>query len=234
MSYHHQNLSDGKLPLWRYGRAWWGRLHWGWGFFKPTSLLLVGVGLRGACVYLRSFHFYVSWGDYEGEHGRWEVGWSDGALRIEHPWVRPDGWCRSDPWWKHAIRLPIVDWLLGREECTTRESQPVDVFVPMPEGSYRAVATAVTHVLTRRWYWPSRRRESVWLGIPGGIPHSGKGENSYDCGDDGLWAIGGDTIDEAIGNAVASVLRSRRRHGHDSKGTGIVPVAVVNAKDGQP
>ncbi len=27
-SYHHQNLSDGKQPLWRHGRAWWGPLAW--------------------------------------------------------------------------------------------------------------------------------------------------------------------------------------------------------------
>jgi hypothetical protein len=70
-------------------------------------------------------------------------------------------------------------------------------------------------------------RDGVKLDIPGGIPHNGKGENSWDCGDDGLWGCGGDTVEEAIGHAVSSVLRSRRRYGHDSHGTGREPVHVV-------
>lgn len=229
-SYHHQNLTDGRLPLWRHGRAWWRCLNWGWSIFHKHDLLLAGIGRRGFCLYLRWFGFYLTWSrrDDFADRGRWEVAWSDGALRLEHPWVRQDGWCRSDPWWKQAIRLPIVDWLIGRDRCETVQGAPVDVFVPLPEGSYRAVATPETRTWRRRWYWPLRRREDVRLDIPGGIPFAGKGENSWDLDDDGLFGCGGDSIEDAIGQAVESVLRYRRRRGHDAHGTGRQPLKVCN------
>lgn len=228
MRYHHQNLTDGVLPLWRHGRAWLWRLHWGWGVFHPSSLLLLGLGRDGMCIYLRAFHFYLTWGDTESERGRWEIWWSDGALRIEHPWVRQDGWDRRDPWWKHALRIPVVDWLLGKVRYESVAEAPVEVFVPMPEGCYRAIATPSTRTWRRRSYWPMRRVRDVSIEIPGGIPFSGKGENSWDCGDDGLFGLGGDNIEDAIANCVRSVLRSRRRHGHDSAMTGAAPAIVLN------
>lgn len=230
--YHHQNLTDGKLPLWRYGRAWWGRLHWGWNLFWPTSLLLFGIGRRGCCLYLRWFGFYLQWSPSDDfcDRGRWEISWHGGCLWLEHPWVRQDGWCRDDPWWRKQCVLHVVDWLIGRDRCETTKGQPVEVFVPMPEGCYRAIATPETYVWRRRFYVPLRRRDDVRLDIPGGIPFSGKGENSWDCGDDGLFGCGGDTIEDAIAQAVKSVLRARRRYGHDSKGTGRAPAVVLNAE----
>lgn len=229
--YHHQNLTDGKLPLWRYGRAWWGRLHWGWHAFHRTELLSVSVRKWGFSIYLRAFGFYFGDNrDYSEERGRWQISWNDGCLWLEHPWVRQDGWVRSDPWWKKMAVLHVVDWLLGRSRCEHTTGKPVEVFVPLPEGSYRAIATPETYVWRRRFYVPLRRRDDVRLDIPGGIPFSGKGENSWDCGDDGLFGCGGDTIEDAIAQAVKSVLRARRRYGHDSKGTGRAPAVVLNAE----
>lgn len=231
MRYHHQNLTNGRLPLWRYGRAWWGKLHWGWHCFYPTSLLLVSVRRWGFSVYLRWFGFYASWNDDDGyEHPQWEVSLHDGCVWLEHPWIRQGEWRWSDPWWRKQIVLHVVDWLIGGYRCETVKGEPFDVFVPMPEGSYRATATPKTMTWRRRWYWPIRRRESVWLKLDPGIPHSGKGENSWDCGDDALCGIGGDTVEDAIANAVRSSLRSRRRHEHDSHGTGREPVKIIGPK----
>lgn len=224
MHYHHQNLTDGRQPLWRHGRAWWGRFHWGWTVFRRSTLGVelgrgrLSVGLGFASLYLR-------WAG----GGVWEVSWHNGGLWVRTPWERQMEWRSSDPWWKKTIKLPVIDWLLGRDRCTTTKGTPFEVFIPMPEGSYRAMATPETRVWRRRWYVPQKRRDSVWLDIPGGIPCSGKGENSWDCGDDGLWGCGGDTLELAIGHAVASSLRDRRRYGHDSKGTGRKPALVVGA-----
>jgi hypothetical protein len=45
----------------------------------------------------------------------------------------------------------------------------------------------------------------------------GKGENAWDCGPDGIFAMSGlgRTVEEAIGHVVAAALRDRHRRGHD-------------------
>lgn len=225
MHCHSQNLTDGKLPIWRHGRAWLGSLECEWNVFRDTRLLLGKAGRWQFSIYLRWFSLHMSLGRQRG--GLWEVSWHDGALRFEHPWIRQNEWRRDDSWWRKAITLNVRDWLLGRQRYETTKGVSFDVVVPMPEGCYSAKATQETRIWRRRWYVPMRRCDHVWLDIDGGIPYSGKGENSWDCGDDGLWGTGGSTLEEAIGNAVASVLTSRRRHGHDSKGTGREPVMAT-------
>lgn len=230
MRYHHQNLSDGKKPLWRYGRAWWGRLHWGWGIGRPSELLLLGFHLSGFCVYLRSIHFYVDWGERDDrDSGRFEIGWSDGAIYLEHPWCRQDGWARSDPWWKHRVRLSVVDWILGRTKMSMDEGDAIATVVPMPEGQYRATARPYT-VTHKRPRWFTRQWHGWKIDVPRGIPYAGKGENSWDCGDDGLWGLStpAASMDEAIGKVVSTVLERRSRYGHDSKGTGRTPSMILN------
>lgn len=224
MRFHVQNLSYDRLPTWRHGRGWLGRLHAEWSILRDTHLLLASVSLTGFSVYARWFSLFLDFGDSEERGGRFAVSWSDGTLRIEHPWERRNEWRSDDPWWKKSISLHVVDWLIGRARCETIDGETLNVVVPMPEGSYRATAKHQTRIWRRRWYWPDLRRDSVWLDIPKGIPFAGKGENSWDCGDDGLFGTGGDNVEDAIANAVQSVLRSRRKYGHDSHGTGTAPV----------
>lgn len=224
MRYHSQNLTDGKLPLWRHGRAWWRSIGWEWSVLRSASSIGFAIGRRHASVRFPGFSFWVHGPHDDTDRRAFEVRWMDGSLWLAHPWVRQDEWRSADPWWKKEVVLHVVDWMLGPAHCSTTKGNPFEIVIPMPEGSYRATATPESRVWRRRWYWPTRRRDSVWLDIAGGIPHSGKGENDWDCGDDGLWGCGGETIEEAIGNAVASVLRNRRRYGYDSKDTGRHPV----------
>lgn len=234
MRWHTQNLSYDRLPTWRHGRGWFGPFHFEWSLFRDTNLLLAGAWLGGVNAYARWFGLFFGWGDSErNRHGHWEVSWSDGSLRISHPWVRQMEWRSADPWWRKDMRLRVVDWLIGRTRCETIQRGVRAVVVPMPEGSYRAVAKSETRIWRRRWYWPELRRDSVTLDIPGGIPFAGKGENSWDCGDDGLFGTGGDTVEDAIANAVRSVLRSRRKYGHDSNGTGRTVVFAAHPS-GEP
>lgn len=229
MRWHTQNLSYDKMPTWRHGRGWWfnHRLKAEWSCFRDPY------GLRSVALWRWGFSIYIPWFGLHltlDEKGRdWQLSWHSGSLWIDHPWVREMEWRSADPWWKKQIVLHVGDWLLGRTHCDHMKGEPREVIVPLPEGSYRAEARDEVFVWTRRWYVPTRRRDSVWLDIHGGIPFAGKGENSYDCGDDGLWGCGGDTLEKAIAHAVESVLKERRRYGHDSKGTGRVPVLVVNA-----
>lgn len=227
MKYHHQNLTDGRLPLWRHGRARWRSLAWEWAaFHRCGGGASFSVWRWGLQLGLLWFWLDLRLGGRRG--GKWSVSCFDGCVWIGTPWKREMEWRSSDPWWRKSLVLHVKDWLLGSARHEVTKGAKFEVTVPLPEGSYRAVAQPEVRTWKRRWYVPIKRSESVWLDIPGCIPFSGKGENSWDCGDDGLCGIGGDTTEEAIGNAVASVLRSRRRYGHDSKNTGREPVVVLN------
>lgn len=222
-----QNLSYDRLATWRHGRGRLGPIQAEWSVFHRCG---VGVAVRaqGFSVRLRWFALYLSVGESERSR-EFSVSCHDGCIWISHPWERQMEWRSRDPWWKKAIVLHVVDWLIGPMRCEVIKGETRTVFVPMPEGSYQALATHQTYVRRRRFYWPESRENAVQLDIPGGIPHSGKGENDYDCGDDGLWGCGGKTEEDAIARAVASVLKDRRRYGLDSKQTGIVPRNVITA-----
>jgi len=123
---------------------------------------------------------------------------------------RGASWCR---WWRQGS--VHFGRLLGRwvSEHYIERTEPVQI--PMPEGVYHGTARIERWSRGRR-FWFKKRTTEVWLEIPNGIPHAGKGENSWDCGDDGLFGIGGSSVEDAIGRAVADVLRARRRYGHAS------------------
>lgn len=139
------------------------------------------------------------------------------------PFGRHMEWRAVDPWWVRGVSLNIPDVILGRAKYSTElVADRIACTVPMPEGQYAAMAK-VERATWKRPRWFAKVRTSVSLEIPKGIPHAGKGENSWDCGDDGLFGIGGDSVEDAIRRARESVLRDRKRYGPSS------PQAVIDA-----
>ena len=125
-------------------------------------------------------------------------------------------WRSSDPWWRGWSLTKTT--ILGRTSTDTKTVLSEPAVVPTPEGNYAGQLTL--NVYTRRYVrWPGTwihdptSEESWSLEIPDGIPHWGKGENSWDCGMDGTFGTGGRTRESAIARAVESVLEMRRRHG---------------------
>lgn len=230
VNYHHQNLTDGRLPIWRHGRAWLWLIAWEWVVFKRCTFG-IEIGLRHANIRLGIVALYVNRRGLETETCRsFEVSFHDGCIRIGHPWASKIYWSSRDPWWRRDIVLRVSDWLLGRRQCEVIKGERSTVYVPLPEGCYAATAERQTYTWRRRFYVPVLRRESVYLEIDGGIPYAGKGESSWDCGDSGLCGISGDDVESAIGNAVASVLKSRRCYGLDQRQTGSAPAIILNEK----
>lgn len=142
-----------------------------------------------------SFHDHAVW---------WNVGADD------------MGWSSKTPRWRDGSWHP-----LGRN-C--RQGKPElleerEVLVPMPERSYRAVA----RLERTRWGFDKLPRlfdrvdYHVNLKMLDGeqVPFPGKGESDYDCGEDAAFGMSapGRTIEDGVGELVASVLRSRHRHG---------------------
>ena len=102
-------------------------------------------------------------------------------------WENTKEWSRDDPEWWHFY-IDIRKLLIGDHKNQEQVHRCYDVTVALPEGDYLVHAKDVT--LTRSWpRWPFKKRfhRVLYEVADGGdIPFPGKGENSWDMGDDGL------------------------------------------------
>lgn len=134
-------------------------------------------------------------------------------------------WRRDQPWWR-SMKLTTTS-ILGRTSHESEVTGAGPTNVAMPEGVYAASWKRTAHV-TRYVRLPGtlidrlrgpRKHASMEISVPGGIPVEGKGENSWDCGMDGVFSTSGpdDTVADACERLAASVVKQRQRHGgpHD-------------------
>lgn len=85
----------------------------------------------------------------------------------------------------------------------------------MPEHPYPATVRLFESTW-KRPRWPfARRMVRAEIEVEGGIPHPGKGENSWDCDDDATYSLTcqARTAEDAVAKLVGSVLRDRRNYG---------------------
>lgn len=126
-------------------------------------------------------------------------------------------WTKGQPWWRDATITKRT--FFGLTKTDTDKGASGLTQVPLPEGNYPARwehTTYTNHYLSplgklRDRVLGPREHSLVSLDIDGGIPVEGKGENSWDCGMDGLFGVSGATVEDAVANAVRSVLRDRER-----------------------
>ncbi len=209
--------------------------HCGWSLTLGRGDSGRHIGLTFAVPFLLTLHatlenvlpMYPFGTDFDRGHDR-EIGcyFHNGAFWY-HLWVgtmaswsRDYPWCR---WWRqgsfHSANL------LGKQRHTLETlKQDIPLQIPMPEGVYHAVAKLERRTW-KRPLWFAKTRMEVNVTVPKGIPFQGKGENSWDCGDDGLFGYGveGTSLEHAIAHGVESVLTSRRRYGMPS------PAAIEQA-----
>jgi hypothetical protein len=128
------------------------------------------------------------------------------------------GWSNATPRWRDGC-WHVAEWVLGPRRSEVEEVlEEREVGVPMPEGVYPVKARLEVRVVrgrfrTRRW----RAVNLEVLRTKGGIPHDGKGESGYDCGPDGtfgLYTHDCASIEEGVGQLVATCLRNRARYGN--------------------
>ncbi len=130
-------------------------------------------------------------------------------------WTNPNEWRSSTPRWREGC-WHVLDTLLGKTKYSSETLSTHTVKIPMPEGAYPA--SVVLNLDTwKRPRWFAKRLHRANIEVPKGIPHAGKGENSWDYGEDATFGLGttARTVDEAIGEMTACVLRSRRRYDGD-------------------
>lgn len=242
--FQSQNLSDQyrdgnhvgfKYRKWKHGRCWFNfgdyngpglRIEWnvlsgrfgfgleygGWN----DDVLNFYIGFL-----LVSLYFGISWTGtlaswiQSKDRVEWGASIHDGGLYWDMggEWGH---WRRSDPWYKHGS-LNFLDTLFGRTKHHETLHTRTETAVGMPEGAYPCVVMLKNEWWTRkrtgRLVWHRRNGAEIRMMTP--IPFPGKGENSWDCGDDAMHSLHctAENTEQAIAAAVESVLRSRRRHG---------------------
>lgn len=217
-----QNLSYDKLPTWRHGRAWpkgWlGKYEIEWTVFysprlfitlrKSGNKLKFHIGLLLFSMYMsREFKHYF-------KRCELSANWFEGTIQL-HLFTTDDDWLKNRPWHRNCVSIRVVEWFTGKNECTTVYGEPFEVTIPLPEGSYRGVAKS--YIWTAKNRFRTITHEGFNFDFNPCLPFSGKGENSWDCGDDGLCGFSpSGTLEECIGKTVTSVLSSRKRYGNAS------------------
>lgn len=240
MRFHWQNLNDKPAgrqgsPL-RHGRAWWtfGKetrefsLNWEWSLFRRGSAAGAGISLEGdegsAGASIRIPYLFSLYVHLVGlkwvralmgyDTARSEFAYHDGAFWMT-PWGRDCEWRSDDPWWRRGLVWHWRDTFFGRQKYESRELEKRDVVVPMPEGSYKAVVTLSEDTWKRPRSPFTARRLAGSIEVPGGIPTEGKGENSWDCGEDAIYSLhtSASSVEETVAKLIESATKERRRHG---------------------
>lgn len=126
------------------------------------------------------------------------------------------------PWRGHGwhFYLHPLRWIVGDTQHQEDETSTITAtaIVSMPEGSYPATFKASRVRWQRpRWF----RAPWVWrceIEVEGGIGVPGKGENSWDCGDDAIYSMSFPVTDEPMEPHEAAqrfgldVLKRRQRY----------------------
>jgi hypothetical protein len=143
----------------------------------------------------------------------------------EYLWINLWAMDPSEHWGKdeNRFRWQRITWdwkrtLMGRMEYKLEQiGEPQVIVIPMPEGTYPATMQ-IERQTWRRTRWPWKKvRVSADIDLGRGIPVPGKGENSWDCGEDAICGMGsGPSVAEAVSTVVKRVLETRERYGGSS------------------
>lgn len=93
-------------------------------------------------------------------------------------------------WWTNMNNEPrsryfywvLADFFMGRNKYSDKVLQEGGIDIDMPEGVYNATFKRFISYWKRPRLPFTKKIERITIDIPVGIPHQGKGENSYDMG----------------------------------------------------
>jgi hypothetical protein len=146
-------------------------------------------------------------------------------------WHPSTSWHSKTPKWRSG-NFSFKDFTLGKRTYREEPYEIRDVVIPMPEGSYKAKATLYNAIRGFERIPFERDCLTVKIDMERPIPFSGKGENSWDCGEDGIYGHTGQarTIEEGIAHVVQSVLETRKKRGDPAKWPVYPPPPPVRAE----
>jgi hypothetical protein len=230
-----QNLSDDQRAGFFSGRAWlWGNSERGqvarveWHHSRHPSSLACEVSTGGgdcedeltfrlslvfASYYLTFSGFLSRWRRHERTTG---IGLSGDHLVIQ--WRCDDSsWSsRTGPAAGWQWSCFVLDKLLGGAKYREGEPETHRIAVPMPEATYHGTCVLSADSWKRPlWFRKTVRRAKVDMDEGQQVPFPGKGENSWDCGEDGIFGMTcpAASVDDAVRAIQESANRQRRKYG---------------------
>lgn len=232
-----QNLTDGKRAGIVHGRAWlWfsgergrcARLEWSHSR-HPSSLALevtTGGGDSDGDLHLHVGLVFASYwftlvGFLRARRHERTTGASLRGDRLAVQWRCDDSsWnSKTGPAAGKEWKVYLLDRLLGRVQYREGESLVYRLYVPMPEGGYHGQVTMRADSWKRPlWFRRTVRRAHVEMDEGQQIPIPGKGENSWDQGEDGIFGstFPCESFADVERHMIESAMRTRRRHGGDN------------------
>lgn len=234
MRYWSQNLNESG-SIWKHGRAWlnlashsaYNTFQIEWSFGRRVSGFSLTADLqRGERELI--FHigfpkvfslFLIMQGTWiPGSNGRVED--LDRTIGITtfhdtaylHLWSDRTGWGKD-----RTYSFCPPDFILGRYKSEIEENEDwFEIQVDMPEATYQGKARRITQTWTRkRFTFIKKSKRYIEFEFENGIPIPGKGENSWDMGDDAIMgtSVSANSIEEAVEMVKADAIRRRERYG---------------------
>lgn len=152
--------------------------------------------------------------------------------------LKPMEYSYKDPWWMH-FTIHFDELLLGRRETLEQRLVEVsDIYFMLGEKEFKIDKASFTKRSGFRRHIPFSLYHKQWYAVDISVErppqYSGKGENSWDCGDDGIYGIfqewKGTTPSFGVTNTLAQevadyyvsgVLKNAKRYGGSSSERGI-------------
>lgn len=153
--------------------------------------------------------------DLSGDTGAW-------GTFVWRFWNDPNEWHAGTPWWRYAY-IDIADRLLGPTKYTSEVVEETGAIIHFPEADYPVTVKEEFATWTRPTFFGFRlpfkpftlKRRSFEITPEKPVPIPGKGENSWDCGDDAVYSmtVRVDSADAALRRFIQSVERTRSKYG---------------------
>ena len=124
------------------------------------------------------------------------------------------------PGWQLKLRWPpLLDWVFGKRKYRqeTRRSMPIQILMDMHQHD-GLWTLRETWSERQRWPWRYHVRFYSDIDMPDPPQFAGKGENSWDCGNDGICGMSSRELTPlgAIGDYMAAVMKARAKYGMPS------------------
>jgi len=166
------------------------------------------------------FSFYVGldgvfgkWFRYPNEPRETGIAFHHGSFYF-YPFAKVNSWSSRDRWWNKYISFSPLEFICGHNKYTEEHDQGwQDIEITMPEGKYKGKLRL--YVGTWKNRFRTMRVPRGEIEMEEGIPFPGKGENSWDCGEDATYGITcpAESEEEVICSLIQSVMRCRHRYG---------------------
>jgi hypothetical protein len=150
---------------------------------------------------------------YPNESRETGISFHDGTFYF-YPFAKVMSWSTKDSWYSKYHAFNLYETAFGRDKYSEEQITPWEpIVVAMPEGKYGGKLRLFTSVWKNRIRTKRIRRADIEMET--GVPFPGKGENSWDCGEDCTYGLTcpANEPEEAIASLIKSVLRNRRVYG---------------------